>query len=188
MNICKFITLNKILIISIIAIASGLLVYNRVATETHMSAVNIESGEIIKRGEIMTTLDQYASFKISNTTIYLAKNTELKLANGRAGNLDLQLIQGRIVVTGQSNISIREVDVKLESDARASIVHYSWLNEIEVAPLNGPVSVCYDEQSRALNTQAIRMSTLAPYATEFIDFNPSQSSEKEFYDWIGFTN
>ena len=188
MNICKFITLNKILIISIIAIASGLLVYNRVATETHMSAVNIESGEIIKRGEIMTTLDQYASFKISNTTIYLAKNTELKLANGRAGNLDLQLIQGRIVVTGQSNISIREVDVKLESDARASIVHYSWLNEIEVAPLNGPVSVWYDEQSRALNTQAIRMSTLAPYATEFIDFNPSQSSEKEFYDWIGFTN
>lgn len=188
MNTYKFITFERFLIVLIVIIASGLLIYNRVATEIHISAINLESGEIIKRGETMATTDSYATFEILDSTIYLSKNSEVKLIDGRQDQIDLQLIQGRIVVTGQLNISIREVDVKLESDSKASIVHYSWLDEIEVIPINGSANVLYDKQSRFLDAQSIRMSTLDPYATEFIDFNPEQSSEKEFYDWVGLVD
>ncbi|MBU4314934.1 hypothetical protein KJ673_00845 [Patescibacteria group bacterium] len=183
MNTCKFITLERILIILIVIIAGGLLIHNRTATESQLSAINRQTGDIIKRGEIMTTSDDYAVFNIDNSTVYLSKNTQVKLVDGRQGNIDLQLIQGRIVLDGNANISVREVNISTKG--QVSVVHYSWLDEIEAAPIIGLATVQYSDQSRFLDPQAIRMSTLDPYATEFIDFNPSQSSEKDFYDWVG---
>ena len=93
----------------------------------------------------MTTIDEYAAFEISDSIVYLSKNSELKLVDGREGQIDLQLIQGRIVLIGNANISIREVDIK--TAGQASIVHYSWLDEIEIAAIENQTSIEFDNQT-----------------------------------------
>ncbi len=182
MKYTKFITFNVILISLIVIIAAGLLIWNRIDVEPHLSAVDIETGSLVERGEIMTTTDEYAAFKVGGSIVYLSENTELKLVDGREEQVDLQLIQGRIVLEGDSNVSIREIDVSTQGVV--SIVHYSWLDQIEVATIENQTSIKFDDQMITLENESILMSTLAPYTTEYIEFDPKESSEVEFYDWV----
>lgn len=178
----KFITFNRVLIALIVIIAIGMLTWNRIEVEPHMSAVNFETGEIIQRGEIMSTSDDFAAFEISDSIIYLARNTEVKLVDGRKGQIDMQLIQGRVVLEGSSNILIREIDITTEG--QASIVHYSWLDEVEIATIDSAALVTWEDQALELADEAVRMQTLESYDIEYIDFNPEESSEAEFYNWV----
>ena len=187
MKYSKFITFEQILISLVVIIATTLLVWNRVDTETHLPAINLESREHVERGEIMTTFDEYVAFEIDNSTVYLSKNTELKLIDGREGQIDLQLIQGRIVLTGNANVSIREVNIN--TNGMTSIVHYSWLDQIEVATIDADAfieynTITYEQQLVTLSNQAIRMETVERYNLEYIQFSPSESSEADFYDWV----
>lgn len=182
MTLPKFITFDWILVILIVAISAGLLVFNRLDTEPHLSATNVETNETIARGEIIKTADEYATFKISESTVHLSKNTELKLVDGRKGQIDLQLIQGRIVINGSATISIREVDITAQG--QVSIVHYSWLDEIEVATMQGQSQLQYNNKTTTLENESIRMQTLTPYIIENIEFNPNESSEADFYAWV----
>jgi len=181
MKYSKFITFERILISLIVIITAGLLINNRIDTEPHMSAVNLETQNSIERGEIMTTVDGYAAFEISDSIVYLSKNTELKLVDGREGQIDLQLIQGRIVLIGSANISIREVNI--ETTDQTSIVHYSWLDEIEVAAIKNQTLIESNNSIVTLENEAINMQTLESYSVQYIEFNPEQSSEAEFYEW-----
>jgi hypothetical protein len=182
MKYLQFITLDRFLLIFIALIAAGLLIWNRLDIEPQLTATGLETGEMIDRGETMTTTDTYAIFEIDDSVIYLSKNTEVKIVDASQGQIDLQLIQGRIVLDGSANISIREVDITTKG--QTSIVHYSWLDEIEVATMNNATSIAFADQVFTLTDSAIRMQTLPPYQSEHIQFNPEVSSEADFYKWV----
>lgn len=182
MSYSKFITIDKILLTLIVMLTVGLMVWNRLDEEPRLMAENITTGEFIKRGQIMSTADAYSAFTIDGSIIYLSKNTEVKLVEAIQNQVDLQLIQGRIVLSGPANVSVREVDITTEN--KMSVVHYSWLDEIEVATIDGSATIQYSNQVQSLDDEAIRMNTLEPYTTTFIDFDTKQSSEKEFYEWV----
>ncbi|MBT3230266.1 hypothetical protein HN358_00575 [Candidatus Uhrbacteria bacterium] len=182
MKYSKFITFDALLISLVVVIATSLLVWNRIDTEPHMTATNIETGEIIERGEIMTTTDEHSAFEVNDSIVYLSKNTELKLVDGREGQIDLQLIQGRIVLEDNLNISIREVDIS--TTGQTSVVHYSWLDEIEVATINSTTLIEFDDQTLELENEAINLQTLDPYIVQYIELDAGNSSEADFYEWV----
>lgn len=182
MRYAQFITIDRILPILIALLGVGLLMWNRLDVEPHAQAMNLETGDIIERGQIMTASDAFAAFAITDTQIYLSKNTEVRLVDGREGQVDLQLIQGRVVLAGPAHVSIREVDIATQG--QASIVHYSWSNEIEVATIEGSASITYADQVLILTDDTVRMQTLAPYKIEVMAFDPLASSEADFYSWV----
>jgi hypothetical protein len=143
---------------------------------------DMQTSDILNRGEIMEATDQYKFFTIGKTQIFLSKNTQVKLVNLHEGQIDLQLIQGRIVANGEVNISVRDIDVFIPADSQTSIVHYSWLDELEIAPMAGNLIIEYENQTLELES-AIKIHTLPPYEYSNIEFNKTQSSEADFYLW-----
>ncbi len=191
---------TTVLILVVISISTVLLIGLRFdaqwaggsGTQSHQKAWLFDKPgpEIFERGEIISTMpdSELTNFKIplqlsfGEAMIYLDKNTEVKIIDGREGQLTINVIQGRVVVDGALTIATREMRTKI--DGCASFVHYSWLNEAEIAPMSGTVRLNRDERIETLTDRAIKTSTLEPYDDETIEFNPKSSSAAEFYEQI----
>jgi uncharacterized protein involved in tolerance to divalent cations len=74
---------------------------------------------------------------------------------------------------------VRELDILI--DGTASYVHYSWLNEIEIASLEGSAELIFKNNHEDISEKALRATTLAPYQLLEIQFDPETSSASAFY-------
>ena len=133
--------LNTILIVGIILLSTVLLV-GRLFNATWAGGDGYdEQGVAIvdeveyQRGEIIeTSEDEWIEVSILDNTVWLYENTQLKLINLTDDNVELTVIQGRVVIYGRVNMRIREEVTLL--DGLYSYVHYSWLDETDVQYIN----------------------------------------------------
>jgi hypothetical protein len=176
-------------LITIIILAAALLVGNRFDARwaggdgyaVHQLATSQE--QVWKRGELISSEDT-STFTLGNATVYLDDKTEIKLIDGREGDEMIQLIQGRVYVDGEIGIIVREVTTY--SPGTISVVHYSWLDEIDV--------LFFDETSHiitpgftlfanAIDATMVKMNTLNYEYTEY-DFEIEGSASEDFYQRI----
>lgn len=194
--------LNTILITIVIILSTALLVGNRFGFkwtggdgfEKHQIAILPTFDEpyaTFKRGETISTInppdDAEGNYKyiplyvkFGSAEIWLDENTEIKLIDGREDKLEINVIQGRVLISGNITVSTREVRTYI--NGTTSFVHYSWLDEIEVASLDGKSIINVpDQEQMTLNKQAVKMTTLPNYSFEYFDFVPETSSAANFY-------
>lgn len=161
---------NTLLALIIVVLSTGLLI-NQHLNSPQLTAVLLGPGlQEWSRGETISSFDHSAPMEIifgGEVKIWLDERTEVKLIDARAGRLTVDVLQGRIIATGPLTVTTREV--KTIVDSPTSFVHYSWLNKIEVATING---------------DAYEQSTLPPYTKNSFTFDPMGSIANEFYTQV----
>lgn len=143
----------------------------------HVGEETYERGEIIESGE-----GEYVQVDLFDATVLMDENTQVKLVYLMEGDIEINVVQGRIVAEGELIIATR--DVATVVNGSASYVHYSWLGEVEIAPIDGSVYVAYQDTAHILSGDALRLSTLSPYENEAVEFDPTTSSASAFYEWV----
>ncbi len=135
-----------------------------------------------KRGETISTSEgEILNVKFGDVTIWMDENTEVKLIDGRTESLEINVVQGRVVIIGSITISTREI--KTVASGATSLVHYSWLDELEIVSIEGSVTVATPESASFIPAgAAILMGALSPYNFQEVTFDPENSSAAEFYD------
>ena len=148
-------------------------------------AVSLEAttGSIVHpRGSVVRSDEEYKILKIGSNTIFMDSRTEILLNNLHEDNLVIQLIQGHAVVHGSLEVTTR--DTTIETLGLLSITHYSWLDKIDVAILDGSATITTPEYQKTLDTRALSFSTLPPYTAESQPFKLDADAKVEFYDWV----
>lgn len=127
----------------------------------------------------MATCNYDARYQYDNATIALAANSTL-VDGGDHVRFDV----GRVVVDG--NVTLTARDVKITTDGVVSVVHFSWLNIMNVNVVSGTATV---RQGDAYSTtvtagNAVTVDTLPPYdAIAPTLFSLDADNVKAFYDW-----
>ena len=126
-----------------------------------------------KRGEIISTFtpEEAANVTFGDVTIHADPRTEIKLIDGRAGHIAIDVIQGHILATGIFTIQTR--NLRTAVDSGIAFTHYSWENKIEAVSTSGHLDLSATDGSPmgiagAGAPDGWRCETLAPYACEEI--------------------
>jgi hypothetical protein len=187
------INLTTIVIVSIITLSTALLIGFRFDAiwaggngyQTHQSAYDVAETEY-KRGETVSSGEEELIYlELGESSIWLDKNTEVKLIDGRAGHLRIDVIQGRVIVIGELEIQTRELITTVSGTT--TLIHYSWLDELEITAIDGSTLVTAPQMSTIpLDNQiTYQFDTLSPYFFETSGaFNPNNSEAAKFYDQI----
>lgn len=128
----------------------------------------------LTRGDIVTTdASTFASYRVGDAcTIFLAENSSLLFQDGRQDHITFTFLTGRIVAKGDCTFTVR--DMRFPVLGSAMLVHYSWLNTLDIKPL-----------ANDTHTPALRFSTLpnrsSPYEVPFSLEYPDLVSS--FYQW-----
>lgn len=138
MNMRKF---NTILIINL-ALLSTVLLTGRLFDATwaggegyDRQGVAIVDGIEYQRGETITTGDnEWKIVEMTDVTVWMYENTQLKLVNLVEDEIELTVVQGRVVIDG--NVTMRVRDQTTALVGRNSYVHYSWLNKVDIEPID----------------------------------------------------
>lgn len=142
---------------------------------------------VLTRGATITTnAFAFGRYTINDEcTIALAENSSLMLEDGRSRYNVFNLLTGRAVTTGDCVFTTRETEVSVVGTA--TIVHFSWLNEIIVKVFEGNVVVSQSGITTTLTPEspAMRFSTLPSTITqEETDFSLTQNDLiSSFYRW-----
>lgn len=125
-----------------------------------------------------TTANIYREYQVGETLITLDNNTSLTAEDGR-----FRFDSGRIVVNGEGVFTVR--DVKVTTQGVVTLVHYSWLNKVDVMVIDGSADIRQGSLTTTVkNGNAVSVDTLPPYdALSPTTFNLNASSAKPFYDW-----
>ena len=122
--------------------------------------------------------EAFLEITLGETTIWLDKNTEVKIIDGREDHETINVIQGRVVVIGDLDIQTREVITSISGTT--SFVHYSWEDRIEIGIIKGDTSITIDGEEIAFEN-AVSLYTLPPYEFVDIDIAPEESTASAFY-------
>lgn len=180
------ITITLVGIIS--AAAIGLLVWNRLESAPAPQAISVirttqEDPTSIcpqpdpTRQQLFSCGD-FIEYRVNDSTVALTPDAVVTVDGEH-----LRFDTGRIVVKGKTLLTVR--DVAVQTDGTVTLVHYSWLNTLDVKVLEGSAAVRQGEYSTTVTEgNAVSIDTLTPY--EVIaptTFNIDAASVKEFYDW-----
>ena len=132
---------NTALIISLVILSTALLI-GRLFDATwaggegyQTQGVAIVDGIEYQRGEVIETVEgEWLKVEIDNTTVWMYENTQLKLINLVPNQIELTVVQGRVVIDGNATMRVR--DETTELSGLHSYVNYSWLNQIDIEPIN----------------------------------------------------
>lgn len=116
----------------------------------------------LTRGEAVTTdASTFQTYTLNNEcSIALAENSSLMLVDGRKQYNVFNLLTGRAVAKGNCTFIVRET--KITINGTATLVHFSWLDEIVIKTLDGSTVVSQSGDSIDLTSEssAMRFSTL----------------------------
>ncbi len=158
---------------------------------TACPATNLSNpNDTVVRGGDMTSLpDTFAKYQLCDgTLVYLDHSTKVRLNqyknhNGVASqNTQFELIQGRVIIDGLANVQARNVVVSV-TGAGCELVHYSWLDELDVTPL---VESGCSILNPPLTPPANWTTKYDTFTAEFIStgvFTSATSAAKNFYSW-----
>ncbi len=156
-----------------------------VSDPSHPSSSVLPS--VLTRGATVTTdASAFGRYTINDEcTIALAENSSLTLEDGRSRYNVFNLLTGRAVAIGDCVFTTRETEMSIIGTA--TVVHFSWLNEIVVKVIEGGVVVSQSGTTTALTPEssAMRFSTLPSTITqEETDFSLIQNDLiSSFYSW-----
>ncbi len=164
---------SRLLIAFIGVLSLCLLTAIRVNTPKQGFAYLLQGEDHIARGEDMKTDDHsYLSYGLGygdqQKTLHLAERTTITLVDASTDVPRLALREGRVVTSGQMEITVRNTTIK--TDGTMSFVFYSWLDKLEVINLT-------DGSAYSVNTLEENGPT-----TPFV-FNWETSAAKDFYAW-----
>ncbi|MFA6522181.1 MAG: hypothetical protein WCT24_01135 [Patescibacteria group bacterium] len=152
--------------------------------KTHTCAMS--ENEIFCRGQIISTMEGHLAspleLTIGDAQLFLDQNTEVELIDGRPGQETISLIQGRVVIKGNLNVSIR--DMKINVDGTTSLVHYSWMDLLDISSIAGTTTIAEDDETIDASLKSIQTSTLPPYNSKEVRFSASESSAADFYNAV----
>lgn len=146
----------------------------------------------INRGEIMATKPaEFSRYQLCDgTVLYLDANTQVRLSAYRnlglvaSQNTQLELIQGRVIVDGLADVKTRNVLTSVNG-AGCEVVHYSWLDKVDVTPLVAEGCKIKSLQSPLETLQTSRLNTFDSTIEATSSFQPANSSAANFYTWTG---
>lgn len=191
--------MNKLLVILIITISTGLLISQQLklgSSSEHVrgSIVALEGenvarvrgehvleanvGDKLRRGEVVRTAESWAMFEYAGATVSLAENTEVQLIEPGI----IKLIGGRVVTDGEFKIVTPWINIS--SMEPMSVVNFAWDSRVQILPMGATVVVDNDP----IGTREIFLpSQWFEFEREFITdlepFNPKNSAESKFYEW-----
>ena len=133
-----------------------------------------------KRGQTIDSGDSFLLLQFCDALIYFDVSTHVTLVDGRQDRCAINVAQGRIIVKGKIEIQTRNIAAHI--NGTSSFVHYSWLDDIEVATISGSLLIDVPGRHQLnLESDAVKLHTLAPYTQEKISFNPATSAAADFY-------
>lgn len=125
--------------------------------------------------EMRTPADHYREYQAGAVQFLLDQNTWLT-ADGERYRFDT----GRVVVNGQATLTVR--DVAVQTDGLVTLVHYSWLNKLDVKVIQGSADIRQgDYTSTVSEGNAVGIDTLPPY--DAIAPTKINTEAVPFYDW-----
>lgn len=172
--------IHVIIILSalVILISFGVLIYQQFPQEQQQSAYTDQ--HVYHRGEVIRSEDDFFPVTFGSATIWMDKNTEVELVDGRPSHERIRVLQGRVVTIGAIEIQTRET--LLTSTGTTSYVHYSWIDIVDVAAIKGTTTLSINTDVTEISEGfAYKLLTLPPYNLEEISFSPEESTAKEFY-------
>ena len=88
-----------------------------------------------------------------------------------------------MVIDGYATLAIR--DVTIATSGVVTLVHYSWLNKVDVMVIDGRADIRQGSYSSTVTTgNAVAVDTLPPYdALSPTTYNLEASSAAAFYEW-----
>ncbi len=177
------------LMVIIVAILSTLLLvgqqfgYRWVGGDGIETQITVTSGgQEFFRGETIIADDEITKVTFAETEIFLEPKSELKIVSTSATNPEINLVQGRAIVNGPISIVVRDLNFK--SSGLISFVHYSWLNSVELVSNGKEIEIMANNFQKTIKNEALKASTLPPYETEEIIFDPINSSAADFYQEV----
>lgn len=147
-------------------------------------------GSTIVRGQIMSSpTDTFAKYQLCDgTMLYLDSNTQIRLSQYQnplaSQNTQLELIQGRVIVDGLADVRARNTVISM-TGAGCELVHYSWLDEIDVTPLVEAACTIVNPPITPPASQTTKYGTFDAVVVSTNTFEPTSSSAKSFYEWTG---
>lgn len=135
------------------------------------------------RVNILTCKGERRKFTFGQSTIWMDENAAIVVVNDREGSEQLSLHGGRIIVRGPVVISVREHEFR--TDGTMMVVHYGWLQHVDVFMMDGAGTETLDAASTTLDSQsAMSFDTVLPYdAPKAIPFASENESVIEFTAW-----
>lgn len=148
--------------------------------------------QTISRSESMSTeVAQFAKYQLCDgTLLYLDANTQVRLREYKnpdplaSQNTQLDLIQGRVIVDGLADVRARNTVVSV-SGAGCEIVHYSWLDKVDVTPLVEAGCKIQNLPGQLVTRKTSRINTFNSLIETSSPFEPTSSSARDFYTWTG---
>lgn len=154
-------------------------------------AANVtEPEKTLKRGSVLSSpAEGFAKYQMCDgTMLYLDKNTQVRLdayRDSSAGTeTQLILIQGRVIIDGLADVHARN-SVVATRGAGCEIVHYSWLDQIDITPFAEMACTLASSNSAPPFIQTTRISTFDDHLIDITPFAPATSAAQPFYAWTG---
>lgn len=186
---------STIIGIAVVAfIAVGLLVWQRIADAPERETLTLVNtyctadmgedtcwgsyGEPANAYELHTFSSIFREYAVGATRVLLDHDTLLTL-----NDASMRFDAGRVVVDGSATLTVR--DVAVTTDGSATLVHYSWLNTLDLMVIDGSADVRQGGYTSTVTAgNAVRIDTLPPYdAVAPTTFNLDAASTDAFYDW-----
>ncbi len=170
----------SIIITAIAVISTSVLIHNSLSNNVSHPSIFVEGREY-HRGEVIASGDAFSDFEIGGSFVHLDRNTEVELVNTLDGEEAISLVQGRIVVNGDLNTHVR--DLRVSSQGIVSIVHYSWLDEMDVHAMSKESIFDLYAEDEAIGHQHknIHIDTIDQTFYPIDPLVPESSSSADFY-------
>lgn len=138
----------------------------------------------VERGQQITAAQgEYLRYRFADgTEIFLDPNTVVRL-DATAPTNKMTLIQGRLAVKG-GRVTVTARNLALNA-GECVLVHYSWLDLVDVTPLVAGGCTFADDTPTILDLMTTKFSTVDLRIVGVSNFIPSESSARGFFDWAG---
>ncbi len=136
------------------------------------------------RGQQITAGNgEYLKYRFADgAEIFLEPNTVVRLDATAPKNV-VTLVQGRAVIRN-GQVTVKARNLKLVA-SECVLVHYSWLDLMDVTPLIPRGCVFAEGTPEILELMTTKFSTIDLQIVGVSNFIPSESSASGFLDWAG---
>lgn len=125
--------------------------------------------------EMRAPTNHYREYLAGEVTFLLDQNTFLT-ADGEHYRFDT----GRVIVDGQATLTVR--DVAVQTNGLVTLVHYSWLDKLDVKVIQGSANIRQSGYSSTVSeSNAVSIDTLPPYTA--IAPTTFSTDTVPFYNW-----
>ncbi len=181
--------LNKTLTAILLLTIASLLVGFRFDSHPTVTAVHLQTGDKLSRGEVVSTDGEFASITLGENTLYLAYSTTISLERIFEDDLIVTLKRGRMVVDahGPTPLVIEtNFTESLLHESKATFINYDFLETVHVAPIDSSVQITINDTGEFLVTpSAIAIVETPPITYQAIEVNLATAGVIDFYTWAG---